>query len=57
MRFYFSGGSPIVETSLSKPSIMLSAYVNARKWKPDSRMKKLLKLRKKARKTHGKGKR
>jgi hypothetical protein len=52
MRIYFSGGSPIVETALKNPSIMLSYYVNVKKGKPDARTKKLLTLRRKARKQH-----
>lgn len=44
MHLFFSGGSPIVETALDKPDVMLSAFVNARNWKPDARFRRLMKL-------------
>lgn len=50
MRVFFSGGSPIPETSLKKPDIMLSFFVDGGKGKPNARMKRILKIRKKKRK-------
>lgn len=51
MIFSFSGGSPIVECNLEAPAIMLSAYVNVNKsGKPDSRLRRLMKVRRLAKK-------
>lgn len=51
MRIYFSGGSPIAETYCKKPDIMLSFYVDVgKRGKPNARMRKILKIRKKAKK-------
>lgn len=47
MRIFHAGGSPIVETSMHKPAIMASAYVDAKNGRPNSRLKKLLALRSK----------
>ena len=48
MRVYHAGGSPICETTLHKPSIMLSFYVDAKSGRPNARLAKLLALRSKA---------
>lgn len=45
MILYFSGGSPIVETSLKKPNIMPSAAVDVKDGKPGTRLRKLIKAR------------
>jgi hypothetical protein len=48
MRIFQAGGSPIVETTLKNPSVICSAFVDVKKGKPNSRLKRLMKLRKKA---------
>ena len=50
MRIFFSGGSPIPESSIDHPDLMLSFFVNVKKGKPDARFKRLMKLRKKDKK-------
>ena len=50
MRVYMAGGSPIVETSLKNPSIMVSAFVDVKKGKPNTRLAKLMSLRRAAKK-------
>lgn len=47
---YFAGGSPIPETSIKKPSLMMSHFVDVKNGKPCSRLEKLLDLRRKAKK-------
>lgn len=51
MKVFFSGGSPIVETSLDDPWIMLSYFVNVSRktGKIDKRMSNILDIRKKER--------
>lgn len=48
MRIFMAGGSPIVETSLKRPNVMCSAYVDVKNGKPNSRMVRLMTIRKKA---------
>jgi hypothetical protein len=50
MVVYHAGGSPIVETSVKKPSLMMSHFVDVKNGKPCSRLAKLLDLRRKAKK-------
>lgn len=49
MRVYFSGGSPIPETCLDKPDIMLSFFVDVgKRGLPNTRLVKAMNIRKKA---------
>lgn len=50
MILFFSGGSAIAETGIPDPSIMLSWYVTVKKGKADKRLRRILDIRKKARK-------
>jgi hypothetical protein len=57
LRIYFSGGSPIPETSLDKPDIMLSYYVDVgKRGLPNTRLVKAMNIRKKAKEDKGRGK-
>lgn len=47
MHIAFSGGSPIPECNLDRPTIMLSAFINAKNWRPDARFRKLMEIRSK----------
>lgn len=47
MKIFHSGGSPIPERNLDHPSVMLSYWVNVKKGRPDSRLRNILKYRKK----------
>jgi hypothetical protein len=48
MKIFYSGGSEIVETTLRKPCVMISAYTHAKNWKPNSRLRNLMNMRKEA---------
>lgn len=50
MIIFFSGGSPIPEAQIKNPNIMLSFFVNRNKKDggPDSRMRRVLKARRKS---------
>lgn len=49
--FFSGGGSPwIPELFLKKPAVMLSPYTNAKNWKPDARLRRAIKARKKTKK-------
>ena len=50
MIVFHAGGSPIVETSLYKPNVLLTFLTDVKDGKPNTRMEKLLTLRKKAKK-------
>lgn len=49
MRVFFSGGSPIPECNLKRPDIMLSYFVDGKSGRPNARMARILKIRKKSR--------
>lgn len=48
MIVYMAGGSPIVETTLERPAILLTFLTDVKDGKPNTRMEKLLRLRQKA---------
>jgi len=56
VRLYYSGGSPIPETNMAKPDIMLSMYVDAKNGKPNARMRAIFAAREKAQKEKKRGK-
>lgn len=45
MIVFFSGGSPIVETTLPDPAVMLSYFVDVKSGKPASRMRQIMAIR------------
>lgn len=45
MRIYMAGGSPIVETTLKNPSVLLTFLTDVKDGKPNSRMEILLGIR------------
>lgn len=50
MIIFYSGGSAIAETGIDDPAIMLSYYVTVKKGKPDKRLRRILDIRKRAKK-------